>query len=787
AKRNPGASGSAQDHDQASLGVLGDYTLRREIGRGGMGTVYEAWQQSLQRTIALKVLSRQVSSSPTAVARFQREAQAAAKLHHIHIVPIFALGEQKGTYYYAMELIEGQSVNELIVSRQAGQQADTATIALDETVALDRSPGGATPPVPTKATTEPAPADDDTSVSLGRSSVARFSREHFVEIAGHIADVADALDYAHRNGVIHRDIKPHNLLLGNDGRLRISDFGLARLAEQPGVTMTGELLGSPLYMSPEQLSGDPHRVHHGTDIYSLGATLYEWMTLKPPYPGDTRERVISRILTSEMAAPRTHNEQIPVDLETICLKAMERDPARRYRSGGEFRDDLRRFIQSLPIRAKRAGWLLRAGRFIHRHQLASLSTAAAVVLLAFGGAWLGQRGEVQQQSQAVADLQEKNEQLLDLFSVLPLELGGPLRMAGAVQAFVDPGQPGQPASPESADLPMVGTPAAIAGRLALAFYAAAAHSDPTEPVPDPSDEPSKLLREAARIWPDNAGKAKALLDGYLTMRPDDYDARCMRAAVSGQMGRFSQMLEDAQKMVILREASADAYVWRGLAFLLLDQVDHSLDDLTRATQLDDTSPWAKIARGLALIQDGRAGGAILDFEDALREQPDSMLARLGRAGAYYSTHRNRLALADTEHVLAKNPDDVDALTIRGDCYSALGDLDAAARDYERGLNIAGRDNAALAFRYLSVLVQQQQMSKSKNAESDGKPGAEVKTGSREPPDGSTQASPVERFLRSVWQRLKGDASGSASGGGVETSIHAKILRPRTHLLPLGPG
>ena len=240
-------------------------------------------------------------------------------------------------------------------------------------------------------------------------------------------------------------------------------------------------------------------------------------------------------------------------------------------------------------------------------------------------------------------------------------------------------------------------------------------------------------------------------------------------------------------MVILREASADAYVWRGLAFLLLDQVDHSLDDLTRATQLDDTSPWAKIARGLALIQDGRAGGAILDFEDALREQPDSMLARLGRAGAYYSTHRNRLALADTEHVLAKNPDDVDALTIRGDCYSALGDLDAAARDYERGLNIAGRDNTALAYRYLSVLVQQQQLSKSKNAGSDGQPGAEVKTGPREPPDGSTQVSPVERFLRSVWQRLKGDASGSASGGGVETSIHAKILRSRTHLLPLGPG
>ncbi len=213
-----------------------------------MGTVYEAWQKSLQRIVAVKVLSRQVSSTKTAVLRFQREAQAAAKLHHTHIVPIFGAGEVDGVYFYAMELIDGPGLNTIILQTRSRQTKNTPSSDLAETLPLretDREDGD------TSAESPPSRSTDDRADSAARALYEVESpEEHFQNVARQMATVADALDYAHRQGVIHRDIKPHNLILGSDGKMRISDFGLARLSEQPGVTITGELLGSPLYMSP---------------------------------------------------------------------------------------------------------------------------------------------------------------------------------------------------------------------------------------------------------------------------------------------------------------------------------------------------------------------------------------------------------------------------------------------------------------------------------------------------------------------------------------------------------
>jgi tetratricopeptide (TPR) repeat protein len=233
-----------------------------------------------------------------------------------------------------------------------------------------------------------------------------------------MAEVADALDYAHNQGVIHRDMKPSNLLLSPAGRLSINDFGLARMLEQPGMTMTGEFVGSPLYMSPEQITAGRAPLDHRTDIYSLGATLYELLTLQPPFPGVRRDQIIAQIIGKEPKPPRWHNKRIPLDLETICLKAMEKDPDRRYQTAGQMAEDLRRFVNRFAISAKRAGPVARAVKWVRRRPaVAGLIGAVVVVsviagVLAYRSHHIAERAELAEATARAAEGQRALDQAL---------------------------------------------------------------------------------------------------------------------------------------------------------------------------------------------------------------------------------------------------------------------------------------------------------------------------------------------------------------------------------------
>ena len=367
---------------------LSEFEVIRELGRGGMGIVYEAQQRSLNRRVALKVVSPGLGMSANAVMRFRREAQAAGRLHHTNIVPIYSTGEEGGVYYYAMEFIDGPSLDHVIKSmRRGGTAAEQDSSAPNvETVSI---PSMADSTYQELADTvigpyTPVGCEEDTTVtsSLGDSTALRESRDYFDRVASIIAEVAEALEHAHENGVVHRDIKPANLLIAPNGHLSITDFGLARLLEQPGMTMSGELVGSPLYMSPEQIAVGRVDLDHRTDIYSLGVTLYELLTLRPPYPGERRDQVISQILTKEPVRPRAIDRRIPADLETICLKAMEKDPDRRYQRAGLLAEDLKRFVARYAIRARRIGLVGRLMRLADRHRALTTALACILTLLA---------------------------------------------------------------------------------------------------------------------------------------------------------------------------------------------------------------------------------------------------------------------------------------------------------------------------------------------------------------------------------------------------------------------
>jgi TolB-like protein/Tfp pilus assembly protein PilF/predicted Ser/Thr protein kinase len=318
------------------LGELGDYELLEEVGRGGQGVVFRARQKSLNRTVALKVISLGQWASKAHLKRFRREAEAAASLDHPCIVPIYEVGERDGSCYFSMKFVEG------------GQ--------LDEVVRR-------------------------TLMSIRQA----------VEL---IAKIARTVHYAHEHGILHRDIKPGNILLDQKGEPHLTDFGLARLVEtESTVTRTMEVLGTPSYMAPEQAVGNNAAISSVTDVYGLGAVLYQLLTGQPPFAGGTTYETIKLLLDIEPRQPRLLNPKIDRDLSTICLKCLEKDPKRRYSSALALAEDLEHWLKHEPIQARRTGIFTRGKKWIRRNPTSALLVACLVALAAAAG-WIVWKSEM---------------------------------------------------------------------------------------------------------------------------------------------------------------------------------------------------------------------------------------------------------------------------------------------------------------------------------------------------------------------------------------------------------
>jgi serine/threonine-protein kinase len=346
-----------------------------------MGVVYEAQQISLNRRVALKVLPMAAAADPRQLQRFQLEAQAAACLHHTHLVPVHAVGSERGVPYYAMQYIEGHSLAELIaelrqlegldpVSRRAGGPSRSATWVSDELAGRADRPDVGGPGAPSSGP-PPGPADSAPGPG-GRPSPGPTTRSpgYVRNVAQFGVQVAEALDHAHTRGIHHRDIKPGNLLFDAQGQLWVTDFGLAQIQGHPGLTMTGDVLGTLRYMSPEQALARRERIDSRTDIYSLGVTLYELLTLRPAVDGKDRSEILRRIAEQEPASPRKLNPAVPRDLETVLLKAMAKEPSSRYATARELADELRRFLENRPIVSRPPSLLDRAAKWARRHRYA---------------------------------------------------------------------------------------------------------------------------------------------------------------------------------------------------------------------------------------------------------------------------------------------------------------------------------------------------------------------------------------------------------------------------------
>jgi tetratricopeptide (TPR) repeat protein len=703
-------------------GQLGDFQLIREVGRGGMGIVYEAEQVSLGRRVALKVLPIAATMDPRHLQRFQNEARAAAGLHHTNIVPVYGVGNDRGVHYYAMQFIDGQTLADLIAQHRQGRPSQVPTAGKAEGAA--------------SATTSPPAAQ--------ATSAAPRDQAYFQQVAEWGIQAAEALDCAHSLGVVHRDVKPANLLVDGTGRLWVTDFGLAQVQSDARLTMTGDLVGTLRYMSPEQALAKRVVIDHRTDIYSLGATLYELLTLEPAFRGNDRQDLLRQIAFEEPKAPRRVNKTIPAELETIVLKALEKNPAERYATAQELADDLERFLRDEPIRARRPSLARRARKWARRHR--PVVWGAVVVTLLAGGAGLWYRLD---RAERRADQRRGAEEAVVEAQRLQGQARWPQARAVLAQALAQLGETApielrQPLEQAQRDLDLVARLDSIRLKKVIVVenklywvnadpdYAAAFREAGL--VGDKGEEATAV---AARIvgsairpalvaalddWAgttEDRGRRAWLLDVARRADPDSLRDRARDPAVWDNAKALARLAGDIDVAVLapqLLGALGDRLKATGgdpLPLLRAAQARYPDDFWTNfdlANRLDKTQEAIGYYRaalalrpdasavysglGCALFNSGQLPEALAAWQQAVRLAPQYAPSRNNLGAALLELGRRDEAIAEFREAIALDPQNAGAHNNLGEAMHRSGQLDEAIAEFQKAIRLNHKNASA---------------------------------------------------------------------------------------------
>lgn len=634
---------------------FGRYILERKLGEGGMGVVYLALDPALNRRVALKILS---DRSPEAIQRFMREAESTAKLKHPHIIQVYEVGGVSNNYYFTMEYVEGASLDALINKKQ----------------------------LPVKRAAEI------------------------------VCDIASALHYAHANNLIHRDIKPSNILIDNQGRPYLTDFGLAKETTglERALTMSGTVLGTPEYMSPEQATGDKNRTDQRSDVFSLGATLYHSLAGQSPFKGDDLYRVLEGVMHKDPIPPKRLVPAISRDIETICLKCLEKEPARRYQSAQELADDLKRFLNGEEILARPTGFITRIWRKSKRNRAASFAVAGAVVILIGVVIWLQIA-----KSDRITDYRAK---ALKSFEIKKFE--DTLTWSRQILEL----------SPNDVE----------AKRLLSESQSLLNRRNEAKKVLDRSkhiaaaDDKIKMLEHALEIdpafaeaWQEigytyndandyrNAYKAfskaievdKTLVNAYferahitmdvfkdykgaagdfskvVELDPESYMGYFSKGTIENHNGKYKQAIADLTRVIELKTDFGYAYTVRGRVYEFTGRKDLALADWTKAIEIQPNGSDAYYNRGTFYLADNKLDLALSDFNKYVELNPREPAGYCIRDIIYTQMGRLDLALADASKAVELNPDNADMHYRRAEVYSRKGDNDKAIADYSRAIEL----------------------------------------------------------------------------------------------------
>jgi serine/threonine protein kinase/Flp pilus assembly protein TadD len=726
-------SGVAATEDELTAGVLGDFRIIREVGRGGMGIVYEATQISLIRPVALKVLPFAATMDPRQLQRFRHEAQAAALLHHPNIVPVHGVGCERGVHYYAMQLIEGRSLAAVIEEwrpRAMGFPSPPGPLShTGRGGEISNGAGGQTgayspsPPSPFMEEGgrggEGKPTAPTAPIAALSTQKTRRDKAHYRRLAELAAQAADALEYAHSMGVVHRDIKPGNLMLDEGGNLWVTDFGLAKLSTAVELTMSGDLLGTLRYMSPEQALARHGLVDHRTDVYSLGATLYELLTLRPAVDGKDKAEILKHLAFEEPVALRKLDKAIPAELETIALKCLAKEPGQRYATAGELAADLRRFAEDKAIIARRPTVRQRFGRRMRKHPVV-MAVLGLVAGMLIAGTWAWGR-EKNHAEAAVRAIAAESDGFRDA-DRLPEALLAAQRAADLLPRFGGDAALRRQTEERVADLQLLNRLEEARVEMA-AVHADRSSFDYGHAIPQffrafqefgtdiiAADEPvviESLRRRAV------ADQIVVVLFDWVAATPDpsekerlcriiealDSDPRRIAArAIRADQARDTKALRE-----LFAEATADLPPPAVLRFLASAMAPNVGERLLRAGQRRYPADfWMNHQLALALLQMGRAAEAVQFFRAAVALRPRSAGVQLNLGSALLSQAQHTEAEAAYRRAIELSPDYAEAYRCLGQALrnqSRYAEAETAAR---RSLEL--RPDYAPAHRDLGVLL-----------------------------------------------------------------------------------
>jgi tetratricopeptide (TPR) repeat protein/tRNA A-37 threonylcarbamoyl transferase component Bud32 len=729
----PSSDSSSQDAIEARrlpldgpMPTIPGYEVESVLGHGGMGVVYKARHLKLNRPVALKMMIYGACATPSEQARFQREAEAVAALHHSNIVQIYDVGEAGGRPYYTMEFLEGGS----LARKLAGK---------------------------------PQPAAAAAAYSL---------------------TLAEAVQAAHNAGIVHRDLKPANILLTADGVLKISDFGLARRSDGgQSLSLTAAKVGTPSYMAPEQALGKANAFDPAVDIYALGALLYEILTGRPPFRAETAAETQRQVVAEDPAPPSRLNANVPRDLETICLKCLQKEPDRRYGSAAVLADDLRRFVEGRPIRARPVGWVERAWRWSRRKPAAAALIVTALALLALatgGGIWLVQQHAERRAEAALHEADLRNDvstaiaqaegfrkdfhfseahELLDQARVR-LAQGGPddLRQranqsqadldlveqldAARIRAAIPVDGKFDPASAErhytaalaAAGLGREGDNSAT---VAAAIRASAVHEEIVAALDDWASITQTLSRRAwllsvarkadpdsardrlrqAKLWQDGAkltrlakelsvaavspqlatslgrvarhsgGDAVALLTAAQARWPQDFWLNTELGFSLAQAHRYEESLSYRRAALAARPKTSAAYLAVGAALKSLHRLDEAIDYYREAVRLDPQYAVAHFDLSTALLQKGRVDESIDQSKLALAIDPKLAAAHVELGSALFKKGQFDDAVEHLRQAIELDPRSVPAHNNLGVALVAKGRLNDAIDQLEQSIRL----------------------------------------------------------------------------------------------------